>query len=285
MTNSASIAPSEMVLVESTAQSDQNPFDSIKRIDGDGTEFWSAREFSEILGYPRWADAKDMIDRAKHSCQNSGNSTRTHFSGSSLKTSGRPKEDFSLSRYGAYLVAMNGDPRKPEVAAAQSYFAIKTREAETVIPAMSEEMRKLELQNKNMELQLKVQDATQKTLSIAGMMSITAPAVVEAIMLPGITVIEKVELVDRTVILDRNGQVVSQLDGIGITALQKQFGFKTTKATWDWLESIGYGKESGYWQKEFTAHPTAKLDRSVMTTLKQKFAQHFGDRQKLIGEL
>lgn len=261
-----------------------SPFDSIKKIDGDGTEFWSAREFSEILGYPRWADAKDMIDRAKHSCQNSGNSTREHFSGSTLKTTGRPKEDWNLSRYGAYLVAMNGDPRKPEVAAAQSYFAVKTREAETVIPAMSEELRKLELQNKNMELQLKVYEAQQKTLSAAGLKALSAPALVEAIMLPGVTVIEKVEHIDRTVIIDRGGSVVSQLDGIGITSLQKQFGFKTTKAAWTWLESIGFGKESGHWQDEMTAHTTAKLDRSALTVLKQKFSQHFGDRQKLLGE-
>ena len=271
-----------IVRFQATAQA--SPFDSIKKIDGDGTEFWSSRELSEILGYPRWADSKDMIDRAKHSCQNAENSIREHFSGSTLKTLGRSKEDWNLSRYGAYLVAMNGDPRKPEVAAAQSYFAVKTREAETVIPAMSEELQKLAMLNENMKLELQVHEARIRSLSAAGLMALTAPALVEAIMLPGITVIEKIEHIDRTVIMDRSGYVVSQLDGIGITSIQKQFGFKTTKAAWTWLESIGYGKESGHWTKEMTALETAKLDRSVLSHLKQKFAQHNGDRQTLIGE-
>ena len=69
----------------------------------------------------------------------------------------------------------------------------------------------------------------------------SAPAIAEAILLPGVTVIEKVEHIDRTVIVDTSGRVVSQLDGVGITSIQKQFGFKSTKAAWAWLESIGYG--------------------------------------------
>jgi len=135
-----------------------------------------------------------------------------------------------------------------------------------------------------MKLELQVHEARIRSLSAAGLMALTAPALVEAIMLPGITVIEKIEHIDRTVIMDRSGYVVSQLDGIGITSIQKQFGFKTTKAAWTWLESIGYGKESGHWTKEMTALETAKLDRSVLSHLKQKFAQHNGDRQTLIGE-
>lgn len=56
---------------------------------------------------------------------------------------GSKQEDYRLLRLGFYLTAMNGDPRKPEVAAAQSYFAIKTREAETVIPSQSDRIREL----------------------------------------------------------------------------------------------------------------------------------------------
>lgn len=119
------------IVHNSSNQPSESPFDSIRHQDVDG-EFWLARELTEILGYPRWADAEDMIDRAKTSCQNAGNSLVENFSGISLKTSGRPKQDYRLSRFACYLIAQNGDPRKPEIAAAQAYFAIKTREAEIV---------------------------------------------------------------------------------------------------------------------------------------------------------
>jgi hypothetical protein len=154
----------------------------------------------------------------------------------------------------------------------------------SVIPTQASRLQELEAENRNMELKLKILEQQQKTLSAAGLMALTAPAIVEAIMLPGITVIEKVEHIDRTVVVDMCGKVVSQLDGLGITAIQKQFGFKSTKAAWDWLESIGYGKNSQYWKEEQTAHPTKKLDRSVLPELKAKYAQRKGSRQRLIGE-
>lgn len=254
----------------------ESPFDSIKRMDG-GDEVWSARELLDILGYPRWSDGKDVIDRAKAACENAGNPCRTHFSGLTLKTSGRAKEDVLLTRYASYLVAMNGDPRKSEVAAAQSYFAIKTREAEVVIPAQNDRIQLLLLENENLRLK-------HQMLDRADLLKITAPALAEAIICPGVKVVEKESFVDRTVVIDRSGSVVSQLDGIGITQVQKQFGFKTTKAAWDWLDSIGYGKTSDHWSEEMTAHKTAKLDRSVMAELKSKFTQRYGDRQKLLGE-
>lgn len=108
-----------------------NTFESIRRKDEQGNEFWYARELMPILGYIRWDRVPDVIDRAKIACQNSQNLVSKHFSEEARKSGGRDGQDFRLSRYGCYLVAMNGDPRKPEIAAAQSYFAIKTHEAET----------------------------------------------------------------------------------------------------------------------------------------------------------
>ena len=108
----------------------ESPFDSIRQFDEQGNEWWSARDLFSILGYPRWADAKDVIERAKASCTNSQNHVYEHFSGMTLKSKGRPKEDVRLTRSACYLVAQNGDPSKEEIAIAQTYFAIKTREAE-----------------------------------------------------------------------------------------------------------------------------------------------------------
>jgi len=110
----------------------QSPFDSIRRIDAGGHEFWSARELMPLLGYPRWKEFKEAVFRAQisYKAQQGSNDITQHFLGLTLKSQGRPKEDYKLSRYSCYLIAMNGDPRKPEIAAAQSYFVVKTREAE-----------------------------------------------------------------------------------------------------------------------------------------------------------
>lgn len=107
-----------------------SPFDAIRRIDEAG-EYWSARDLMPVMGYTNWREFKDAIDRAKVTAANTGADVSSLFGDAPKKlTAGRPAEDFRLARYAAYLVAMNGDPRKAEVAAAQAYFAVKTREAE-----------------------------------------------------------------------------------------------------------------------------------------------------------
>lgn len=108
-----------------------SPFDSIRQVRPDGTEFWSARDLSGLSGYDRWENFESAIERAKVSAQNQGQDTETLFRGVTKKGAGRPQADVELSRLAAYLTVMNGDPRKSEVAAAQAYFAIQTRIAET----------------------------------------------------------------------------------------------------------------------------------------------------------
>lgn len=141
----------------------QSPFDSIRHIDEQGNEFWLGRELMHPLEYPRWADFTPVVEKAKLACQNTRNDVAVHFSGLTLKTDGRPREDIKLSRYGCYLVAMNGDPRKPAIAQAQSYFAAKTYEAETQ-PALGAIMTQLIAQSQQMMLQTQ-----QMLLQIAAM--------------------------------------------------------------------------------------------------------------------
>ncbi|MBY0440960.1 MAG: phage antirepressor KilAC domain-containing protein [Mycobacteriaceae bacterium] len=108
-----------------------SPFDAIRHLRSDGSEYWSARELMPLMGYARWNEFKNPIERAMKSAANQGHYLEPHFRRSAEKSSGgRPAEDSELSRFAAYLVAMNGDPNKPEVAAAQAYFAIRTRQAE-----------------------------------------------------------------------------------------------------------------------------------------------------------
>lgn len=109
-----------------------SPFDSIKR-GTEGDEWWSARDLMPMLGYSKWQRFDAAIDRAKESASVNGDAVTSNFTAATKVTdaSGPDQADYRLTRYACYLVAMNGDPRKPEIAAAQTYFAVKTREAET----------------------------------------------------------------------------------------------------------------------------------------------------------
>ncbi|WP_343466393.1 phage antirepressor KilAC domain-containing protein [Rhodococcus aetherivorans] len=114
-----------------TSPSGQSPFDSIRQVRADGTEFWSARDLMPLMGYARWENFATPIERAMKTAENQGMDVSDLFLRSQEKTSGRPRVDFELARYAAYLVAMNGDPNIKNVADAQHYFAIQTRVAET----------------------------------------------------------------------------------------------------------------------------------------------------------
>ncbi|EOM78029.1 hypothetical protein DW322_11105 [Rhodococcus rhodnii] len=133
---------SELTLPNSPSAG-ESPFDAIRQVRPDGLEFWSARDLMPILGYDKWQNFEATVERVVATLSNQGMALTSHVTDASKKVE-RPqggflyKADFELSRFACYLVAMNGDPRKPEVAAAQSYFAIRTREAE-VRPALAGE--------------------------------------------------------------------------------------------------------------------------------------------------
>jgi DNA-damage-inducible protein D len=102
-----------------------------------GVEFWLARDIQHLLGYAKWENFLNVVVRAKTACEVSGHPVPDHFpdvrkmvdlgSGSQ-----RDIDDIMLTRYACYLIAQNGDPRKQEIAFAQTYFAVQTRKAELI---------------------------------------------------------------------------------------------------------------------------------------------------------
>lgn len=133
-------------------------FEDIKHLDEQGNEYWTARELMPILEYTKWQNFAPLIEKAKKACASSDNAVSDHFTEVSKMVilgsgAAREVEDFHLSRYACYLIAMNGDPRKRAVALAQTYFAVKTRQQELVenYDSLSEDQKRLAIRHEMRE--------------------------------------------------------------------------------------------------------------------------------------
>lgn len=108
-----------------TLEGSKSSFEELKKINQHGVEYWSARELQELLGYSQWRRFENTIKRAKESFKQPGNDPKNHFVGINKMV-----KDYHLSRFACYLIIQNGDPRKPEIAHAQKYFALQARRQE-----------------------------------------------------------------------------------------------------------------------------------------------------------
>ena len=109
-----------------------NNFESYAKKSENGVEFWLARDLQQLLGYDRWENFEKVIEKGKVACFTAKQCASDHFL-DATKTIQMPKgaektvDDLMLTRYACYLIAQNGDPRKEEIAFAQTYFAVQTR--------------------------------------------------------------------------------------------------------------------------------------------------------------
>lgn len=141
-----------------------NRLDSSKRLTSNGGEYWMARDIQKLFGYDTWESFDKTIKRAYMACESAGVDPNNQFrevtnmveAGSGTMVS---KKDYYLSRYACYLMAMNGDSRKPEIGIAQTYFAVQTRKQEFQQQIAEEERRIL--------LRDRIKDANRSLISVA----------------------------------------------------------------------------------------------------------------------
>lgn len=151
-------------------------FESIRQLDDQGNEFWSARQLAKVLEYSQYRHFLPVIEKAREACSNSKQLVSDHIEdiltmvdiGSNAK---REVEDVRLSRYACYLIVQNGDPSKPVIANGQTYFALQTRrqelEDEKKFGQLSEDEKRLAIRNElaehNKDLAAAAKDAGVET--------------------------------------------------------------------------------------------------------------------------
>lgn len=131
-----------------------------------GTPYWRARDLQAILGYVRWENFEKVIEKARMACESSGidpdhqflETTKMVTVGSGAQVAQR---DLFLTKYACYLIAMNGEPSKPEIAAAQTYFAVQTHKQET-FDKLTEEEKRLQLRRRVSDANIKLSSAAKK---------------------------------------------------------------------------------------------------------------------------
>lgn len=133
-------------------QTSEMSFESLKKLNLHGVEYWSARELQLCLGYSQWRRFENAIKKSIISCRQSGNNPQNHFvsAGKMIDIGSQTKrnlDDYHLSRFACYLIAQNGDSRKPEIAQAQKYFAIQTRRQE-ISDQMTTDLERVETRQK-----------------------------------------------------------------------------------------------------------------------------------------
>ncbi len=134
--------------IQKASRGHVSPFERIKRTNETGAEFWSSREFAEVLQYSDYRNFEAVVEKARLACLNSGHRIEDHFVdvtemvriGSGAE---RPVKTVFMSRYACYLAVQNADPKKQIVALGQSYFAVQTRRQELQDQRIEEERRLL----------------------------------------------------------------------------------------------------------------------------------------------
>ena len=266
-------------------QNGESPFDSIRHLDGQGSEFWSARELMPILGYKMWQKFKAVIDNAAENIETLTGSTVQHFLPVEIKSQGRPSLDLKLSRLACYHIALSCDSRgNSSVKAAKHYFAIKTREAETIIPRQIEVIKELELRLALAQAETQRAIAEKAVLDTRHLIVATCPEPVQQKIF-GYEVIKEVEYRDRIV---KDDDLINDGSTINKTQLCKRYGILTKNGKPDFkklnnvLMEAQITDDPDAWQMSATLQEVFQLKREYLPSLDQKLLGR--NRQLWLGE-
>lgn len=264
----------------------QSPFDSIRRYRADGSEFWDARELMKMMGYRNWQNFETPIKSAIENLEINGDIVDNHFLLLSVKSSGREGSTYQMTRYAAYMTALCCDGRKVEVAAAKKYFAVKTREAEVVVPVQEDEILKLKIELAKIESQKalaecqKVQ-AENQLLQFRHYISTALPEFQQQKIL-GYEIVEKVETRDR--VINESGYVLNDGSTITKKELCIRLGFLKRSGSPDYPRLNHYLDKLPHVAFEDVAivQENRQLRRDWIAELERMIND--SDRQKWIGE-
>jgi len=199
--------------------------DSAKRLSKRGGEYWMGREIQKILGYLTWESFQNVIKRARMACASTGLDDNDHFrdttkvmvvgKGASMQVS-----DCYLTRYACYLIAMNGETSKPEIGAAQTYFAVQTRRQE-IQDQLTDAERRLQLRDR-------VKNANKSLMSAAKKAGVQRYAIFQdagyqGLYEMGLTEIKQSKgLSDKENLLDRAGRTELAANEFRITQTEEK---------------------------------------------------------------
>ncbi len=159
------------------------------------------------------------------------------------------------------------------------------KKAVEIIPAQSQAIERLRLELQVAQAQATAAQSQERLMQATNAIAnLHGTGMVALILGKPDAILTQTEVIEKTIAVDPKGRVLSQSDGLTIGYLTKRLGFKNNEQTWQWLNSVQLGKDSGAWSKELTAHPTMKLPRHLLPQIQRLFAYQVGNRQLLLGE-
>jgi DNA-damage-inducible protein D len=222
----------------------QSPdFDSIKQISPYGADYWSARDLAPLLGYSKWQNFEVAIQRAMIACEQVGQIIPDHFTDASKviivgKGAKQTLKDYLLSRFACYSIAQNGDPRKKQIADAQAYFIISTRENE-LTHLLIEQEKRLHLRERVSENNKKLAEVASQAGVLSENFGIFQNAGYKGLYGGlGVVEIKKKKQVDqREELLDRMGRAELAANDFRITQTEERLQREGTSGQTEAIET------------------------------------------------